>query len=107
MKLTLNTTGSQAPAAPTAGGAIERRLSKLESLLAEKQSGLPIWIRAPKQGHEHYTGFSRSKLYELATTGKIRSVSIREPGAIKGTRLFNLQSVLSFITINEEGGAPE
>ena len=64
------------------------------------QSGavlLPLWIRAPKKGPEHWTGFSRSKLYELAKDGKIRSVSIREPGQEKGTRLFELKSILAFI----------
>ena len=58
-------------------------------------------MRAPKGGTEHFTGFSRSKLYQLSTSGEIRSVSIREPGAIKGTRLFHLQSVLDFIDRSE------
>jgi hypothetical protein len=65
-----------------------------------KQEGagiLPLWIRAPKQGPEYWTGFSRSKLYELAKDGKIRSVSIREAGQEKGTRLFELSSILAFI----------
>jgi hypothetical protein len=57
----------------------------------------PLWIRAPKKGPEYWTGFSRSKLYELAKDGKIRSVSIREPGQEKGTRLFELRSILAFI----------
>ncbi len=56
-----------------------------------------MWIRAPKSGPEHYTGFTRSKLYELDAKEKIRSTSIREPGQVKGTRLFNLQSILDFI----------
>jgi hypothetical protein len=60
-------------------------------------AALPLWIRAPKKGPEHWTGFSRSKLYELAKDGKIRSVSIREPGQEKGTRLFELKSILAFI----------
>jgi hypothetical protein len=58
---------------------------------------LPLWIRAPAKGPEYWTGFSRSKLYELAKDGKIRSVSIREPGQEKGTRLFELKSILAFI----------
>ena len=58
---------------------------------------LPLWIRAPKKGPEHWTGFSRSKLYELAKDGKIRSVSIRDPGQEKGTRLFELKSILALI----------
>jgi hypothetical protein len=58
---------------------------------------LPLWIRAPVRGPEFWTGFSRSKLYELDKKGKIRSVSIREPGQRKGTRLFELKSILAFI----------
>ncbi len=64
---------------------------------------LPLWIRAPAKGPEYWTGFSRSKLYELAKDGKIRSRSIREPGQQKGTRLFELQSILAFIEAQDSG----
>ena len=74
-----------------------RALRDLNERLTERHESLPVWIRSPKGGTEFYTGFSRSKLYELAGDGKIRSISIREPGAVKGTRLFNLQSILDFI----------
>jgi hypothetical protein len=74
------------------------RLSpQAKELLQDKFNGLPVWIRSPKQGVEFYSGFSRAKLYELAGTGAIRSVSIREAGQVKGTRLFNLASILAFI----------
>ena len=74
------------------------RLSpQAKELLQDKFNGLPVWIRSPKQGVEFYSGFSRAKLYELAGTGAIRSVSIRELGQVKGTRLFNLASILAFI----------
>lgn len=56
-----------------------------------------MWVRAPVQGHEYYTGLTRSKLYELDGAGKIRSVSIREKGAVKGCRLFDLSSILDYI----------
>lgn len=65
--------------------------------MSDRQGSLPVWIRAPKAGPEFYCGFSRSKLYELYAHGKIDSKSIREPGQIKGTRLFNLRSILDFI----------
>jgi hypothetical protein len=71
--------------------------AKARELLTERTNGLPIWIRSPKNGTEHFTGFSRAKLYELAGKGAIRSVSIREKNAIKGTRLFNLASILAHI----------
>lgn len=100
------------PATSPATDATHKRLTRLEdkvaALLAERDNGLPVWIRSPKTGVEHYTGFSRAKLYALAAERLIRSTSIREPGQVKGTRLFNLASILSFIEKNEaaalEGG---
>jgi len=68
-----------------------------QELLQELSHGLPVWIRPPKNGPDHYCGITRSKLYLLAKEGKIRSASIRDPGQIKGTRLFELRSILDFI----------
>lgn len=85
---------------PTDTAGTKRRASpsaRVEELLKDRAGNLPVWIRAPKNGPEHYTGFSRSKLYELEASGKIISKSIREPGQVRGTRLFNLKSILEFI----------
>lgn len=71
--------------------------AKARELLQDQSNGLPVWIRPPKIGVEFYSGFSRAKLYEGAAKGHFRSVSIREPGQVKGTRLFHLQSILDFI----------
>jgi hypothetical protein len=79
--------------------------AKARELLQDQASGLPSWIRSPKQGVEFYSGLSRSKLYELAGRGAIRSVSIRQPGQVKGTRLFYLQSILDFIAKCEQEAA--
>jgi hypothetical protein len=65
--------------------------------MADRDGDLPVWVRAPKRGHEFYSGCSRVKLYEWAAKKFIRSVSIREPGRIKGVRLFHLASILAFI----------
>jgi len=51
---------------------------------------------------DHHTaralfGLSRSYLYKLTTQRKIRSVSIREPGALKGKRLFDCASIRTFL----------
>jgi hypothetical protein len=70
---------------------------RVRQLLAERDNPLPVWVRAPKHGHEHYCGFSRAKLYEAAAKGHFRSVSIREPGQVKGTRLFHLGSILASV----------
>jgi hypothetical protein len=79
-------------------GTKKRPLTKRVAALIEERNGaLPVWVRCPKEGVEHYTGFSRSKLYELDQKKLIRSVSIREPGQVKGTRLFELASILDYI----------
>jgi len=84
--------------APEATPAVRRKLSTTAAeLQAERDGLLPVYVRAPKAGPEHYTGFTRAKLYELAGDGKIRSVSIREPGQVKGVRLFHLGSILDFV----------
>jgi hypothetical protein len=77
--------------------------SGVAQLANEHDGNLPVWVRAPKCGHEFYSGCSRAKLYEWAAKGFIRSVSIREPGRIKGVRLFHLASVLEFIERCEAG----
>jgi hypothetical protein len=87
---------------PIAGGSNARQttrpVSKLaREILQDQSAGLPVWIRPPKQGVEFYSGLSRAKLYELGGKGQIETRSLRDPGAIKGTRLFLLKSVLDFI----------
>jgi hypothetical protein len=86
----------------------ETRLApQARELLNDQQNGLPVWIRSPKQGVDFYSGFSRAKLPELAGKNLIRSVSIRDPGQVKGTRLFNLASILAFIEQREQDAADE
>ena len=106
----IKTGGTSAPEAGPDKLDHKRSLApRSQDLLQERISGLPVWIRSPKQGTEHFTGFSRAKLYELAQAGHIRTVSIREPGQTKGTRLFHAQSILDYIAKCEsaamEGGA--
>jgi len=93
----------------------KRKLSTTAAeLQAERDGLLPCWIRSPKSGTEFYTGFTRSFLYALAGDRKIRSVSIRELGQVKGVRLFHLGSILDFVARCEasanaeaEGGKEE
>jgi len=92
-----NTQTRIVPDAAPVNAAISRCQIRLKELLSERQGTLPVWIRSPKSGPEFYSGFSRSKLYEAAAKGYIRSVSIREPGQLRGTRLFLLSSILAFI----------
>ena len=84
---------------PQAG---KRRLTPtLRDRLAERSDDLPVWVRAPRFGVERYTGLSRAKLCELASTGKIKTASLREPGRIRGCRLFLLSFILGFIESNQ------
>lgn len=84
----------------TATSCVKRKRSLRASaneILNDRAGQLPVWIRPPKQGVEFYSGFSRAKLYQLAALGHIVSRSIRQPGQTKGTRLFLLSSILTFI----------
>ena len=81
--------------------------AKARELLQDQSAGLPVWIRPPKQGVEFYSGLSRAKLYALGSEGKIETRSLRDPGAIKGTRLFRLKSVLDFIANSQPEGAAQ
>src|SRR5664279_1914047 len=73
-------------------------------LQAERQGPRPVWVRGPARGMEFYSSCSRAKLYQWAAEGKIRSVSIREPGRTRGCRLFHLESILAFIEQNSREG---
>lgn len=66
-------------------------------LMAERNGRLPRWVRAPKTGPEHFSGLTRAYLYRLASQGRIRTASIREPHQIRGVRLFCLQSILELL----------
>jgi hypothetical protein len=45
---------------------------------------------------------SRTHLYRLATEGRIKSVSLRERGKTRGRRLYDVQSVRSYLTTRVE-----
>jgi hypothetical protein len=60
------------------------------------------WIKAPTRGRCPECGFTRPALYELAAAGKIKTASIRKPGAIRGSRLFHLGSIFAFLDAEAE-----
>jgi hypothetical protein len=75
----------------------KKTANKLRELMQDRDGPLPVWVRARVGQREYFTGLSRSKFYELAASGSIRSVSLREPGQVKGVRLFELASILKYI----------
>jgi hypothetical protein len=40
--------------------------SRAAQFISDREGNLPVWVRAPKIGHEFYSGCSRPKLYEWA-----------------------------------------
>ena len=64
----------------------------------------PEFIRLPKLGLCPFSGLSRSKIYTLILPHEdndfrppVRSLSLRKPGQIKGTRLVVLESLLAYL----------
>lgn len=45
---------------------------------------------------------SRTKMWQLLETSKIKTVCLRRPGAAKGARLVHLQSLLDYLHANVE-----
>ncbi len=54
-----------------------------------------LWLR-DKRAVQRFS-ISRTKLFKLAKEGRIRSVSLREPGTSRGTRLFCVKSIEAYI----------
>ena len=56
----------------------------------------PRWLRIPAA--VKYSGLSRSRLYELLSEGRIKSVCVKShKGAERGVRLLDRESVDSFM----------
>jgi hypothetical protein len=56
----------------------------------------PRWLRIPAA--VKYSGLSRSKLYELLSEGRIKSICVKShKGAERGVRLLDRESVDSFM----------
>jgi Helix-turn-helix domain len=60
----------------------------------------PRWLRIPAA--VKYSGLSRSKLYELLSEGRIRSICVRsQKGAQRGIRLIDRESIDLFMESQE------
>jgi len=56
-------------------------------------------------GHEEVTrtfGLKRTHLYQLKDKGVIKSVALRAKGALKGRRLFHVESIRAYLYANIE-----
>ena len=96
MTLTSKNTGGQSGNTTTAPVAAP---ASATSTTSERE-----FLRLPKSGQCPITGLTRSKLYDLISPSEdngfkppVKSVSLRKPGQIKGTRLIVLQSLLDYL----------
>ena len=62
----------------------------------------PEWLRV-REACE-YSRLSKAKLYQILNRGLIKSVSLRERGMIRGTRLISFDSLRDFIESRATGG---
>ena len=63
----------------------------------------PEFIRLPKPSTLcPWTGMSRTKMWQVLETSKVKTVCLRRPGAAKGARLVHLASLLDYLHANAE-----
>lgn len=71
----------------------------------------PEYVRLPRTGEkETFTGLGRSKLWEILQSGRVKSICLRKPGALRGARLIQLDSLLAYLASMESetaGGGNE
>jgi hypothetical protein len=70
-------------------------VTTLEPVKAAAVSTQPEFV--DHKGVRALYGLSRSSAYNLAAEGKIRTVSLRRPGTIRGRRLFDCASIRKFL----------
>ena len=63
------------------------------------------WIRLPTRGRCPHTGLSRAAYYELIKANRIRTANLKRPGALRGTRLVWLPSIMTYLDRFATGGA--
>ncbi|WP_395718779.1 helix-turn-helix domain-containing protein [Prosthecobacter sp.] len=63
----------------------------------------PDWLRVAEACA--YSRVSKPKLYDLLNRGLVKSVSLKERGQIKGTRLISFSSLKAFLESRASGGA--
>jgi hypothetical protein len=66
---------------------------------------LPEWVDARRANH--LFSLCKSTLYRLADEGKIRTVSLRDRGKLRGKRLFSTASIQLLLESRATGGEGE
>ena len=71
----------------------------------------PAFIRYPKPPHrDPVCGLSRTQLHSLIKAGRVRSVSLKQPGKGRGVRLIEVESLIAAVrneAAGQSGGPPD
>jgi hypothetical protein len=87
--------------APDAGGKKDAPLGDGASAL---QNIAPAFVRLPRAGQrEPFSGLSRTQLFQLIKTGRVKSHSLKMPGCKRGVRLIDAISLRSVIESFSDG----
>lgn len=86
---------NRGPDGSNPGASVKSRVYPVMSEQHIQPNPTAIWLR-DKQAVATYS-ISRTKLWMLAKAGKIRSVSLQEPGMTRATRLFDAKSIEAYI----------
>jgi hypothetical protein len=97
-------TGKPTVAPNTGTGVNNRVLANFEPVKGPAAE----WVRLPKPKTRcAYSGLSRTTLVELIERREVRSITLRQPGATRGIRLFHLPSLNAYIArldFDQNGG---
>ncbi len=82
--------------APNTGARLNHK--NLRGFQAVEGTAVPDWARLPRPSTRcQYSGLSRTTLLELIDRGAFRAVTIRQPGATRGIRLFHLPGLFAYL----------
>jgi hypothetical protein len=82
---------------PANSGALENGVRREPGFIDQKQLQ-PCFVRLPKPGTLcPFTGLSRTQMYLLCKSGKVKSYSLKRRGARRGVRLIDFQSLVAAI----------
>jgi hypothetical protein len=95
--------GNQNNTPQAAGGTCKTAANVVSEIAQRPRLGatageVPEWIRLPRPGeHEPRTGLTRSVISRLCAEGKVKSITLRERGKLRGCRLVSLESLILFL----------
>jgi len=79
---------------PTISPRSPANLARLQTL-EEVQALKPEWLRIPAA--MRVSALSRNQIFQAIALGQIRSKHLKQPGAKKGIRLVNFDSLMAYI----------